>query len=93
MEDLVKLTVAASLPLWAAIAVIGVFAEYFAGLEGIGVMFVIIIVVVVVWNRTLVSFSERMYPGNSRGQQTNPYESRLRDLEYKVDEFNRKMKE
>lgn len=93
MEDLFKLTLAVSIPLWTALAVIGVFAAYFAGLAGVGVMFIVIIVVATLWNRTLVSYLEINQPGGKPSAQSGTSEARLRDIESKLDEISRKLKE
>ncbi len=93
MDDLVKLTLSISLPIWGAMAIIAVFATYFAGIAGLGVMFIVIIVVAALWNRTLVVFSERVNRDIPPAQQLNPYETRLRDIESKLDEISRKMRE
>lgn len=93
MEEMVKLTLATSIPLWAAIAVFAYYAAFFSGIAGIGVVFITIIVVVVFWNRTLISFSDRIY-GRERPQQyRDPYDARLRDIESKLDDIARKGKE
>lgn len=93
MEDMFKLTLAVSIPLWSALAVIGVFAAYFAGLAGVGVMFIVIIVVAALWNRTLVSYLELSRGSMSSQKQDSTSEARLRDIESKLDEISRKLKE
>lgn len=93
MDYLVKLILSASVPLWSAIAIIGVFSGYFAGLAGIGVMFIIIVVVVVVWNKTITTFVERIYPFEQKSAPPNPYEAKFRELEARLEEVNRKIKE
>lgn len=93
MEEMVKLTLATSIPVWGAIAVFAYFSAYFAGIAGIGVVFISIIIVSVFWNKTLVSFSESIYGKDRKDQPSSPYDYRLRDIESKIDEISRKLKE
>lgn len=93
MEELVKLTLAVSIPLWGALAVIGVFAAYFGGVAGIGITFILVIVIAAFWNRTLISFSERAHGSAEQQTPPGPYDLRLRDIEAKLDEIYRRTKE
>ena len=93
MEEMVKLTLAVSIPLWSAIAAFAYFAAYFAGLAGLGVVFVSVIVVTVLWSKTLTSFSESIYGRDRKEKQMDPYEYRLRNIESRLDEISGKLRE
>lgn len=93
MEEMVKLTLSVSVPLWAAIAALAYFAALFSGIAGLGIVFISIIVVTVAWSKILTSFSESIYGSNRREKQADPYEYRLRNIESRLDEISRKLKE
>ncbi|AKA47774.1 hypothetical protein IX51_00265 [uncultured archaeon] len=93
MEELVKLTIAVSIPVWGALAIIGAFAAYFAGVAGVGIIFILVIVVSAFWSRTLQGFAETVHRKPDQTPPVGPHESRLRDIEAKLDEISRNMKE
>lgn len=93
MEEMVKLTLAASIPLWVAVAVFAFVSAYYGGVAGLGIVFITIIIVAVFWNRTLVSFSDRVYGHGQRESGQGYSELRLRDIESKLDDISRRMKE
>lgn len=93
MENLVRLTLAVSLPLWSSLAVIGVFAAYFGGVAGIGIMFVLIIIMAAFWNRTLLTIYERKSPAHEDMQAQNSLDRRLTVIEARLDEIYKRIRD
>lgn len=94
MEERVKLTLALSIPIWAAMSIFAIAGGIFGGVSGLGVAFAAVFFATIFWFVTLTRVlgeprEMRSYGGAGGGS----VEGRLSSIEEKLNEIARAKKE